>query len=99
MMGEDLSKELVTRIVAHYEPQQILLFASSDVDLLIIKNTTLPMWRRGRNVQALFTNSPVKVDLLFYSWEEIAAERARPHSFISRVLASARVIYPRPAIG
>ena len=102
MMSEDFLRSMVARIVANCEPEQILLFGSqvtnsasdaSDVDLLIIKSTPLPMWRRGRNIQALLVNSRVKFDLLFYTQEELEAERAHPHSFISSILKSARVVY------
>jgi predicted nucleotidyltransferase len=104
MINENFLKSVVDRIVANYEPEQILLFGSqaknsaneaSDVDLLIIKNTTLPKWRRGKNIKALFTNSPVKLDLLFYTTAEIEAERSQRFSFISSVFQSARIVYSR----
>ncbi len=104
MIDQSFLNSVVARIVANYEPDRVLLFGSqarnsvneaSDIDLLIIKHTTVPMWRRGRNVQALFANSPVKLDLLFYTPKEIEEERARPHSFVNMALASAQVLYSR----
>ncbi len=104
MIGEDCLKSVTARIVANYEPEHVLLFGSqaskvatvtSDVDLLIIKNTTVPSWRRGKNIEALFANSPMKLDLLFYTMDEVDAERAQPNSFINAILKSARVIYSR----
>ncbi len=102
MIDDRYLNSLVERIVANYAPEKILLFGSqakqqagagSDIDLLIIKSTSLPMGRRGRNVVALLADSPVKVDLLFYTPEEIRAECRDPLSFISSIMASARVIY------
>jgi predicted nucleotidyltransferase len=108
MIGEDCLKSVTARIVANYEPEHVLLFGSqasnvatvtSDVDLLIIKNTTVPRWRRGKNIEALFANSPIKLDLLFYTMDEVDAERAQPDSFINAILRSARLIYSRPNSG
>jgi predicted nucleotidyltransferase len=106
-MDDAFLKNAIDRIVASYAPEKIFLFgsrakgeatAASDIDLLIVKETTVPRSRRGRNVQALLVNSPIKFDLLFYTAAEMEAERIRPFSFMARVLQSARVIYPRPAV-
>jgi uncharacterized protein len=104
-MDDVLVKNAIDRIVAHCAPEKILLFGSrardeaspaSDIDLLIVKETTVPRGRRGRNIQALFANSPINFDLIFYTAAEIEAERVQLFSFMSRVLQSARVIYSRP---
>jgi predicted nucleotidyltransferase len=104
MIDEGFLKEVVERIVANYEPEQILLFGSqarnsgtsaSDIDILVVKNTSLPMWRRGKNIVALFERSRVRLDLLFCTPHEIRDEARRPNSFMSGILATARVLYSR----
>jgi predicted nucleotidyltransferase len=101
---QEYLKAVVARVVENYQPDRILLFGSqarneakdsSDFDLLIVKDSEVPRWRRGKNIQALFTFSPVKLDLIFMTPREIESERANPHSFISNVLDSAQLVYSR----
>ncbi len=104
MIDERYLKGVVDRIVANYAPDRVLLFGSqaknqadagSDIDLLIVKPSSLSRPFRGKNVAALFANSPVKLDLLFYTPEELAEEEHDPLSFVSTILQSARVVYSR----
>jgi uncharacterized protein len=69
--------------------------ACSDIDLLIVGPSLLPQSRRGLNVAAALTAFPAHFDLLFYTEAELAEARRDPLSFISTILATARVLYRR----
>jgi predicted nucleotidyltransferase len=65
-------EEMVTRIVAHFHPQQLILFGShargearedSDFDLLIIAPSSEPRWRRTVPVYRLLAGLGVPKDI------------------------------------
>jgi predicted nucleotidyltransferase len=93
---------IVERINNNYRATEIYLFGSqakgtrhdgSDIDLIIVGPSRLPRQRRGKEVAAALTAFPSNFDLLFYTEEELAEERADPYSFVSRVLACSRSLY------
>jgi predicted nucleotidyltransferase len=95
---------VVSRVVAHYDPDRVYLFgsyakgtmtAASDVDLLVVRPTAVPFRMRGRNVTALLANVPAHFDLLYYTPEEVAEELKDPNGFISTIIGDARLMYER----
>src|SRR5262249_5238013 len=95
---------VVRRVVAHYDPDRVYLFGSyakgtmtprSDIDLLVIRPTTVPFRLRGRNVTSLLANIPAHFDLLYYTPEEIAEELKDPNGFIATIIGDARLVYER----
>src|SRR5437764_14550036 len=95
---------VVSRVVAHYDPDRVYLFGSyakgtmtprSGLDLLIVRPTTVPFSHRGRNVAALLAAIPAQFDLLFYTPEEVKAELEDPNGFLSTIMADARLMYKR----
>lgn len=70
--------------------------ADSDIDLLIVGETRLPRFSRGREVTAALKAFPARFDLLFFTEAELAEEMVDPLSFTSRVMTTAQRLYPHP---
>ncbi|HRQ37616.1 MAG TPA: nucleotidyltransferase domain-containing protein [Chloroflexota bacterium] len=101
-------KQIVSAIVAQYEPEKVILFGSlaqgktsewSDLDLVIIKDTPLPFTQRSKEV-ALLCPVWVGVDYLVYTPEEFDQMIAERNPFIlNEVLQKGKVLYERqPAV-
>src|SRR5271157_1936419 len=95
---------VVDRVVAHYDPDRVYLFGSyakgtmtprSDIDLLVVRRTTVPFRLRGRNVISLLANIPAHFDLLYYTPEEIEEELKDQNGFIAMIIGDARLMYER----
>jgi predicted nucleotidyltransferase len=98
----DVSR-VVDAIVALYRPDRVFVFGSyakgllheaSDVDLLVIKPSKLPRFRRGRDLNALLSTVAIPVDVLFYTPEEVELEIADPYSMLSAIMPTAKRLYP-----
>jgi predicted nucleotidyltransferase len=95
---------LVARLVAHEDPDSVYVFGSqadgraharSDLDLLVVKETALPRYRRGRNAHALLARDGRAIDVLVYTPGELAEAAAQPHSFEWGIMRTARLVYQR----
>lgn len=99
---EALLAEAVQRIRQAGEPQKIVLFGShargtarpdSDLDLLVIEESTLPRYRRaGRYLRALVGLFPAK-DVVVWTPAEVAEWATVPQAFITTALREGRVLY------
>lgn len=93
-------------LVTQYQPEKIILFGSmangnigewSDLDLVIIKGTPLPFFKRLKEV-ALLCHSPVGTDLLVYTPHEFAQMIAEDNIFIvDEVIGKGKVLHERQA--
>ena len=82
-MNKDTKKkmqEITKKIVKEYKPEKIILFGSyawgvphedSDVDLLIVKNTTRPPRKRIEKIDRLFMRRDIPMDFLVYTPKEL----------------------------
>lgn len=99
---ERLFDEIVRRIRNAGNPQRIVLFGSrargdahpdSDLDLLIVEETTLPRHRRSipylRALLGLFRAK----DVVVYTPAEIAEWAGVPNAFVTTALREGRVLY------
>lgn len=104
-VNDKLLAEIVRRMRAVGEPDQIVLFGShargsarpdSDLDLLVIEESTLPRYRRApRYLRALLGLHPAK-DVVVWTPAEVAQWAAVPQAFITTVLREGKVLYERP---
>ena len=103
LTDSDLAR-VVDRIVARYDPDRVYLFGSyakgamgprSDVDLLIVRPTTVPFATRGRNITPLVAGVAARFDLLFYTPAEVEEELQDPAGFVTTILADSRLLYER----
>jgi predicted nucleotidyltransferase len=94
----------IQRVVRGYQPERIVLFGSfargdfhedSDVDLLIVKDTTeSPLRRMG----AVLDNceGDIAVEALICTPAEFESMLRRGSSFLRQALAEGRTVYERP---
>lgn len=88
-------------LIAHEQPEKIILFGSysagqisewSDLDIVLIKNTSAPFLDRVRQVLALL-QPQVGVDMLVYTPQEFE-QLARERAFVrEEIAAKGKVIY------
>lgn len=73
-------EQIVSTLITEYQPEKIIVFGSvadgtvgewSDLDLVIIKETTMPFVQRSEEV-ALLCMAPVGVDYMVYTPSEYA---------------------------
>lgn len=104
MIGAVDVAHVVDTIVALCNPDRVYVFGSyakcllheeSDLDLIVVKASRLPRFRRGRDLNGILATMALSVDVLFFTPEEVQAELADPYSMLSAVMPSAKTLYPR----
>jgi predicted nucleotidyltransferase len=105
MNDEEILQVIITRIVESIHPKKIILFGSwarseggphSDIDLLIIRESSLPRPQRYAQVRRLFWGMGLAMDILVYTPEEFARYQSVPGSFTYTVAHEGKVLYERP---
>jgi uncharacterized protein len=97
-------EQILATLIMKYQPEKVILFGSmatgdvgewSDLDLVIIKNTSLPFMKRLKEV-ALLCMAPVSVDYLVYTPEEFNEMIKQNHHFIlNEIISRGKVLYER----
>lgn len=104
MLAESLD-ELLPILIEGYKPERVMLFGSlargdvgewSDLDLLIVKDTSEPFLERSREV-ALLCRALVGVDYLVYTPDELDEMIERGNPFLLEALKEGRTLYERHA--
>jgi uncharacterized protein len=96
--------EIVQRIRSVANPRKIVLFGSrarnehrpnSDIDLLVIEESTLPRHRRAVPLCAALADMPIDVDteVVVYTPAEVEEWRGANAAFITTALREGRVLY------
>jgi predicted nucleotidyltransferase len=98
---ENTLERILSALGANYHPEQVIVFGSlvsghitetSDLDLLIIKETSKPFFERVKEVIAI-CDYDIGVDFLIYTPDELA-EAARVNPFVrDEILAKGKVVY------
>ncbi len=96
--------QILPVLVTRYQPEKVILFGSlanaeveewSDLDLVIIKDTSKPFLQRLKEV-ALLCRAPVGVDFLVYTPDEFSQMLAEKNPFlIEEVIRKGKVLYER----
>lgn len=99
--AQDEIKKITNQIIKNYKPQKIILFGSmaranfredSDIDMLIIKDTSEKKIDRIKNV--LFSvNYLLPFEPLVYTPGELEVRKRLGDSFILEVLREGKVLY------
>ncbi|NLJ24643.1 MAG: nucleotidyltransferase domain-containing protein [Firmicutes bacterium] len=104
MISEEQIREIVERIVVGVDPDRVILFGSyaygepdedSDLDLLVIKETSIPRYKRGREVRKHLRGMKIPIDIVVYTEDEIQEFYGVKTSFIAQITEEGRVLYER----
>lgn len=104
MIDKSTISNLVYRIATNVNPDKIYLFGSystgmanedSDIDLLVVKETLEPRYKRSIEIQRLLIGSKLPVDILVYTNEEFENEKLNKYSFINSAIQGAQLMYER----
>ena len=96
--------EVVTKIVSRFNPDKIILFGSyangtsnndSDLDLLIVQDSDLPMQERGLDIRLSLIGSMIPIDLLVYTKSEFDLKKSKRFSFLNSAIKNSKVLYER----
>ncbi|MHB9069264.1 MAG: nucleotidyltransferase domain-containing protein [Sedimentisphaerales bacterium] len=95
-------REVAQKIGRQANAKSVILFGSyargqatehSDVDILVVAESSLPKHKRSRELYKLFKPYPFGMDIIVYTSAEIELARKSPLSFISTVLQDGKKIY------
>lgn len=101
---EALLQEITQWIVEHFNPEKVVLFGSrasgaahaeSDVDLLVIMDTTSPPIQRAVEVKRVCRPRFVAMDVLVKTPQEIATRLGEGNLFLRQILEEGKVLYER----
>jgi len=104
VVSREVLEELGRRIVSGFDPIRVVLFGSyargdategSDVDLLVIADTSERKPKRSAPIYSALRDFPFSKDILVYTPEEIDAYRDLRGSLIHRALEEGVVLYER----
>lgn len=100
--------QILQKLIAHYQPEKVILFGSltsaevkewSDLDLVIIKETSRPFLQRLKEV-ALLCQPSVGTDFLVYTPDEFAHMLDQKNPFIlDEIVQKGKVLYERQSTG
>ena len=100
---EDQVKKIVDIIIDRYQPEKIILFGSyaygnpdedSDLDLLVIKDTKMPRYKRSREIRRwLWGILDIPKDILVYTPKEIEEWKNVKQAFITEIVSKGKVLY------
>ena len=102
MLSREQIEAVAQTIVDGYKPERIILFGSyaggnpiedSDLDLLIVKQTSTPFHRRPREVRKCLSDPLFSLDLTVYTPSEFATYKDQRHSFLNRILREGKTCY------
>jgi predicted nucleotidyltransferase len=95
-------QEVVARIARAMRPRKIVLFGSrargearleSDIDLLVIADSTEPRYRRAAPLYGLLSDILAPMDILVYTPAEVDDWREVPQAFVTTALREGKVLY------
>jgi len=102
MIARQTINEISERIAKRFHPHKIILFGSyargdatehSDLDLLIITDTTLPKPKRSAPIYSYLRDYPFSKDIIVHTPEETESYRDLPGALVRRALREGIVLY------
>ena len=101
---EEILAEIVRRVVEKLDPEKIILFGSyaygkpsvdSDVDLLVIVDSSLNQSQRALEVSRQIRPRPFPVDIITKTPAQIEIGLLQGNYFIQEIMEKGRVLYER----
>lgn len=105
---DSIVRTYVQRILEVGHPEAIILFGStarhdagpdSDVDILVIEDTTLPRTHRARRYELALRPRPVPVDIVVRTHEEVLQDLNAGMPFMVDVIREGEIVHGRIAYG
>ena len=105
-LNDDLVRGIVQRFVDTAQPEKVILFGSqargdarpnSDFDVLVIKHSDEPRYRRSVPLYVALADLPVEVEVMVYTPEEVEEWSEVPQAFVTTALREGATIYERRA--
>ena len=102
MISKYKIKQIIEIIKDNIILEKIILFGSyangnpnehSDLDLLIIKDSNLPRYKRGREIRKFLRGIGVPLDIVVYTKEEINIWKNVEEAFITQIIKNGKVLY------
>ena len=103
-LNDDLVRDIVRRIVQTVQPEKVILFGSrgrgdakpdSDFDLLVIKESDEPRFRRSVPLYVALADLPVEVEVMVYTPQEVEEWSQVPQAFVTTAVREGTTIYER----
>ncbi len=105
---QELIQEVAAKIADKFQPEKIILFGSyawgnpgpdSDIDLLVIQNTTTPWRERAGNIRTSLMDYIVPIDILVYTPKEVEHSiKVNRNLFIEDVVTNGTTLYAAHAL-
>ena len=104
MIDSNKINEVISRIATKFNPEKIILFGSyangipnkdSDLDLLIVQETDLPMHQRGFDIRMSLRGTMIPMDILIYTKSEFDLEKNKSFSFLNSAMKNSKIVYER----
>ncbi len=103
MVTQNQIEMILKIIVDKYKPEKVILFGSyaygnpskdSDLDLLIVKDSNLPRYKRAREIRKyLWGITDIPKDIIVYTQEEIDDWAKVKEAFITTIVKNGKVLY------
>jgi len=103
-LNEGLVRDIVRRIVDTAQPEKVILFGSqargtsrpdSDFDVLVIKQSDEPRYRRSAPLYVALADLPVEVEVMVYTPEEVQEWSEVPQAFVTTAVREGTTIHER----
>lgn len=100
----DQLPEVVKRLAAKLRPEKIILFGSyaygrpkpeSDVDLLVIMETSLRLRQQRLEISRALSPRPFPLDIIVRTPQELAQRIALGDTFLDEIMTRGKVLYER----
>lgn len=103
-METGTTDEIVQRIVDAIHPQRIILFGSrargdarpdSDLDLLVIADSSEPRYRRAAPLYGALSDILIPMDILVYTPQEVEEWSGVRQAFVTTAVREGKVLYEK----
>jgi predicted nucleotidyltransferase len=100
--NDRLINDIVRRVVDTAQPEKVILFGSrargdarpnSDFDLLVIKPSDEPRYRRAIPLYVALADLPVEVEVMVYTPQEVEEWSGVPQAFVTTAVREGKTIY------
>ncbi|MBU0651045.1 nucleotidyltransferase domain-containing protein [bacterium] len=102
MVNKKQIDNIVKIVVDKYNPDKVVLFGSyakgnpsenSDLDLIIIKDSSEPRYKRANVIRKELRGMKIPIDLLVYTNDEIYKWKDNKSAFVTKALKSGKILY------